>query len=476
VGSSVLLKKVVYREVRPPTPRTANNMASIGSTPHTTVTIDLTTAAMGSDTNVSSSSAAAAAAASEGRRKDPTSQKRKGPSGEDPPDAGVQNEKCKKQRTETETEAEAETKTDANVPSKENERYSSRSLKELFTCPICHEWIDNAVETSCGHLFCKGCIMLQKMHRDRPMMLDDSQQCAVCRAPSVWPAGKELPNGWHRSHWIQREINQIPATCPHDGCDVRKPRGEMKAHAAQCACAPAKPPTPTIVHRVTVSRPHAGSSVSLARCPENAKEGDKMELQLEGVSGIRWQCIVPKGIRPNDLFNVCLTGVQEHLAASTGGGGLTSAAVAAYAAAAAAAARAGVTTAAADPRLRPIANDLWNAAYSDRYRRWYWWNTETRETTWEMPAPLRELQHQQNTQNPIRFVTEEETAAAVAAAHAAAAAAQAAAAADRAALTRTTRALERARAALIHRGGPGPVQLEEEASESEAEEEVVVVV
>ena len=111
-----------------------------------------------------------------------------------------------------------------------------------------------------------------------------------------------------------------------------------------------------------------------------------LELQLEGLRGVHWQCIVPTGVQAGQRFNVRLAGLQGRLAQQ---------------AAAAADSPAGRPGSDEDPQAsvtrvpRPPESDLWRTAWSQRYKRWYWWNTDTLATSWSRPR----IWMQQNNRN-----------------------------------------------------------------------------
>jgi hypothetical protein len=48
-------------------------------------------------------------------------------------------------------------------------------VQQELACPICLEWLDAAVETDCGHVFCANCL-LQTLNRSQ------TNRCPACRA------------------------------------------------------------------------------------------------------------------------------------------------------------------------------------------------------------------------------------------------------------------------------------------------------
>lgn len=253
-------------------------------------------------------------------------------------------------------------------------------LREESTCPICLDIIGKVVESTCGHLFCLKCISAQRMHQNSRGSGDDmTLQCPVCRSRSSWRIDDNLPQGWHFSRFLQRKIDSIPVTCPHAGCGTVTLKGEMADHAAGCAHAPPRPTIP----RLTLPLPANGKELSTAVVPADLTAGDMVELELEGLQGIHWQCIVPSGLKAGQLFNVRLAGLSERIARravdTTGGNTRVDDNAGTQA------------TVPTTPRLpRPPESDLWRTAWSQRYTRWYWWNTDTLATTWHKPQGVTE--------------------------------------------------------------------------------------
>lgn len=237
--------------------------------------------------------------------------------------------------------------------------------RQESTCPVCLDIIGKVVESPCGHLFCLKCINMQRMHHNSRGSHSGLQfPCPVCRSTSRWRIDDQLPRGWHFSMFLQRKIDSIRVICPHDGCSHMAPKGEMADHVARCQHARAQPTIP----RLTLPLPTNGEDLSTAVCPASLSGGDMMELQLEGLRGVHWQCIVPPGVQPGQLFNVRLAGLQGRLAQQP------------------------ATTvdnlADSDAVPRPPESDLWKTAWSQRYKRWYWWNTDTLATSWSRPHVL----------------------------------------------------------------------------------------
>ena len=253
---------------------------------------------------------------------------------------------------------------------------AENQVRQESTCPICLDIIGKVVESTCGHLFCLKCISAQRMHQNSRGSGDDmTLECPVCRSRSSWRIDDKLPQGWHFSRFLQRKIDSIPVTCPHAGCDIVTRKGDIADHAAGCAHAPPRPSIP----RLTLPLPTNGKKLSTAVVPADRKGGDMVELQLEGLQGIHWQCIVPSGLEPGQLFNVRLAGLSERISQQAVGrsGGNNNLGPQA--------------TVPTTPRLpRPPESDLWRTAWSQRYNRWYWWNSDTLATSWHKPQGVTE--------------------------------------------------------------------------------------
>ena len=85
-----------------------------------------------------------------------------------------------------------------------------------FSCPICFELAEDAVETSCcHHVFCQPCLHLVQV---------DGKPCPQCRQNFTSIV----------SHVSRRIIGNIPVECNYQGCTLRIGKSELKAHQAKC--------------------------------------------------------------------------------------------------------------------------------------------------------------------------------------------------------------------------------------------------
>ena len=105
-----------------------------------------------------------------------------------------------------------------------------------FMCPICLHLCEAVVESPCGHLFCRGCVM--ELRGTSPAV--DDLRCPVCRVNSRWLAQGELPCGWFPSAYVQRKINATRVPCHYDGCDTIVAKGELKVSQQRTSSPPAR--------------------------------------------------------------------------------------------------------------------------------------------------------------------------------------------------------------------------------------------
>ena len=54
-------------------------------------------------------------------------------------------------------------------------------------CPICMDDVKNAVITTCGHVFCRGCV--------ENWLINESAKCPLCRADISKAALLDAPQG-----------------------------------------------------------------------------------------------------------------------------------------------------------------------------------------------------------------------------------------------------------------------------------------
>lgn len=92
-------------------------------------------------------------------------------------------------------------------------------LESKYECPICLMALRNAMQTPCGHRFCKNCI--EKSIRDT------GQKCPVDN--EVLPADQLFPD-----NFAKREILSLTVRCPNPGCSNKMELRHLESHLSQC--------------------------------------------------------------------------------------------------------------------------------------------------------------------------------------------------------------------------------------------------
>lgn len=92
-------------------------------------------------------------------------------------------------------------------------------LESKYECPICLMALRNAIQTPCGHRFCKNCI--EKSIRDT------GQRCPVDNA--VLSQDQLFPD-----NFAKREILSLTVICPNSGCAEKMELRHLDNHLAQC--------------------------------------------------------------------------------------------------------------------------------------------------------------------------------------------------------------------------------------------------
>ncbi|XP_068165939.1 TNF receptor-associated factor 6 [Antennarius striatus] len=95
-------------------------------------------------------------------------------------------------------------------------------LESKYECPICLMALRNAIQTPCGHRFCKSCI--EKSIRDT------GQRCPVdnerLSEEQLFP-----------DNFAKREILSLTVRCPHPGCADRMELRHLENHVSLCPLA-----------------------------------------------------------------------------------------------------------------------------------------------------------------------------------------------------------------------------------------------
>ncbi|KAM9408573.1 TNF receptor-associated factor 6 isoform 2-T2 [Pholidichthys leucotaenia] len=100
-------------------------------------------------------------------------------------------------------------------------------LESKYECPICLMALRNAIQTRCGHRFCKTCI--EKSIRDT------GQRCPVDN--EMLSEDQLFPD-----NFAKREILGLTVRCPNSGCAEKMELRHLEDHLAQCEFATAPCP------------------------------------------------------------------------------------------------------------------------------------------------------------------------------------------------------------------------------------------
>ncbi|XP_034040631.1 TNF receptor-associated factor 6 [Thalassophryne amazonica] len=92
-------------------------------------------------------------------------------------------------------------------------------LESKYECPICLMALRNAIQTPCGHRFCKSCI--EKSIRDT------GQRCPIDN--EMLSEDQLFPD-----NFAKREILSLTVRCPNAGCDEKMELRHLENHLAQC--------------------------------------------------------------------------------------------------------------------------------------------------------------------------------------------------------------------------------------------------
>ncbi|KAF3686717.1 TNF receptor-associated factor 6 [Channa argus] len=92
-------------------------------------------------------------------------------------------------------------------------------LESKYECPICLMALRNAIQTPCGHRFCKNCI--EKSIRDT------GQRCPVDN--EMLSEDQLFPD-----NFAKREILSLTVCCPNGGCSEKMELRHLEHHLAQC--------------------------------------------------------------------------------------------------------------------------------------------------------------------------------------------------------------------------------------------------
>ncbi|KAM6950039.1 TNF receptor-associated factor 6 isoform 1-T2 [Lycodopsis pacificus] len=93
------------------------------------------------------------------------------------------------------------------------------ALESKYECPICLMALRNAIQTPCGHRFCKNCI--EKSIRDT------GQRCPVDNE-------RLLEDQLFPDNFAKREILSLTVRCPNSGCADKMELRHLENHVARC--------------------------------------------------------------------------------------------------------------------------------------------------------------------------------------------------------------------------------------------------
>ncbi|XP_053721885.1 TNF receptor-associated factor 6 [Synchiropus splendidus] len=100
-------------------------------------------------------------------------------------------------------------------------------LERKYECPICLMALRNAIQTPCGHRFCKNCI--------KKSIRDTGQRCPVDNAML-------LEDQLFLDNFANREILSLTVRCPNTGCINKMELRQLENHLKQCEFATAECP------------------------------------------------------------------------------------------------------------------------------------------------------------------------------------------------------------------------------------------
>ncbi|XP_034733842.1 TNF receptor-associated factor 6 isoform X2 [Etheostoma cragini] len=123
-------------------------------------------------------------------------------------------------------------------------------LESKYECPICLMALRNAIQTPCGHRFCKHCI--EKSIRDT------GQRCPVDNE-------RLLEDQLFPDNFAKREILSLTVRCPNSGCTEKMELRSLENHLKQCQFATV--PCPQCQQSVRKSHLEEHTTVECQRRP-----------------------------------------------------------------------------------------------------------------------------------------------------------------------------------------------------------------
>lgn len=128
-------------------------------------------------------------------------------------------------------------------------------LESKYECPICLMGLRNAVQTPCGHRFCKSCI--EKSIRDT------GQKCPVDN--ELLSEDQLFPD-----NFAKREILSLTVRCPNSGCTAKMELRHLESHLSRCEFSTV--PCPHCLHPVRKTEVEQHSSQDCPRRPVSCTE------------------------------------------------------------------------------------------------------------------------------------------------------------------------------------------------------------
>ncbi|KAI0985283.1 hypothetical protein GJ496_012036 [Pomphorhynchus laevis] len=125
------------------------------------------------------------------------------------------------------------------------------TIDQRYICPICHRVLKDAVQTNCGHRFCKICFNMsvsqtipetKRCPMDNTELTDVYQDTAFNRevmSLNVFCRGKSFNCSWQgelRNLESHLEVCKVcPIPCGNQGCDVSMELSKIENHRKTCS-------------------------------------------------------------------------------------------------------------------------------------------------------------------------------------------------------------------------------------------------
>ncbi|XP_029935262.1 TNF receptor-associated factor 6 isoform X2 [Myripristis murdjan] len=143
----------------------------------------------------------------------------------------------------------------ANAPLQGYDVEFDPPLENKYECPICLMALRNAIQTPCGHRFCKNCI--EKSIRDT------GQRCPVDNEML-------LEEQLFPDNFAKREILSLTVRCPNAGCTEKMELRNLENHVSQCPFATV--PCPQCQQSVRKSHLEEHTTLQCQRRPDCCRD------------------------------------------------------------------------------------------------------------------------------------------------------------------------------------------------------------